>query len=141
MIDSEPGRKLVLELPQDPAHLAIARLFAGSTARIFGVAEADARDVKTAVSEACLLVLAGASPVDGAAVEIRVTPAVGELAFEVRRRGDASTAPPQTGPDVYEPTDLARQIILGLFEEADIASDGSWTTKVTFRVPATMAGR
>ncbi|HXF36079.1 MAG TPA: ATP-binding protein [Actinomycetota bacterium] len=134
--DREPEGTFVLELPDDPAFVATARLFAGALARHFGCQEDTVQDVKLAVSEACTAAVAdrGTAPVrleaaaEGAVLRFDVCCLEGPPGRPAA--GDARTAHLERP---IGPTGV--QLIGALFADAATVHDPDGTAHITFSVP------
>jgi anti-sigma regulatory factor (Ser/Thr protein kinase) len=129
----EPNHEAAIEIPAEPAYVATARMFGTALARHFGVAEPTIEDLKLAISEACAVFIRGApsdGPVlvraeaDGARLRFRVSGA----ALVLERTGD-DTPTPSTLPAV-----LGMELILALFADAELSTDGG-ETGITFSMP------
>jgi hypothetical protein len=135
--DREPEGTFVLELPDDPAFVATARLFAAALARHFGCDEDTVQDVKLAVSEACTAAVAdrGTAP-----VRLEAAAEGGALRFDVCCL-EGPTGRPAAGGDARTarlerpigPTGV--QLIGALFADAATVQDADGTARIRFSVP------
>ena len=96
MIPSGVAAASTLELANDPALLATARLFAASAARAAGCREDVAEDIRLAVSEACAAAMRRHPGADGH-VTIRLE--MSDESLEITVSGDTRPSPEIAGPD------------------------------------------
>jgi serine/threonine-protein kinase RsbW len=135
---------LRLAIPPDAGYIAMARMFAGSVARHYGVDEDVVEDVKVAVSEACTnSVKAHHDSGTTEPIELRARALDGGLTFEIVDSGkgidtalqtaiDESAATPAAG--LYEGS-LGLTLIRSLFPGAEILRNDDRGTTVRFVVP------
>lgn len=134
---------LALEIPADPEQVRTARLFAGSTARHFGLDEETVEDLKVAISEAVTNAIRAHSDADVDA-PIRITAVVDDAAlrFDVVDQGRAIVPPANDEIDYTPPTGLGAStlgmvVISSLFPSVEItpnAGEGS-TVSITIERP------
>jgi anti-sigma regulatory factor (Ser/Thr protein kinase) len=123
------GAASTLELANDPALLATARLFAASAARAAGCREEVAEDVRLAVSEACAAAMR-LVPAGDAHVTIRLE--LSDDALRVTVSGDAGSPADAGGPDDVD-------LVKALFPDAAEARAGG-RSELHFSAPRERTG-
>ena len=132
--------ELVLTVPAEAPYVGMARLFAASAARTFGIDEEVIEDIKLAISEATTSVVMTAS---SGVISIAATRTDVGLTYEVRHDGGVGSSVSQEPPsadgfDTETARDLGLRIIRALFptpleDEGDV--DPS-TLRFSVDVPA-----
>jgi anti-sigma regulatory factor (Ser/Thr protein kinase) len=128
------GDRFALELPNDPAFVATARLFASSLARHFEIDENIVEDLKLAISEACKRALAAKD--EHRRLSVSAAKDNGRLVFEIPQ-GDL---PPPVQEDTPTPSNqqmaagLSLELISALFDDAEMATDAEGLPVVRFSV-------
>jgi anti-sigma regulatory factor (Ser/Thr protein kinase) len=130
------GERFALELPNDPAFVATARLFASSLARHFEIDEDVVEDLKLAISEACKRALAAKD--EHRRLSVSAAKDNGRLVFEIPQ----GAMPPLAEEDTPTPSNqqmaasLSLELISALFDDAEMATDADGQPVVRFSVPS-----
>jgi len=143
--DAETGSvDLALEIAADPEQVRTARLFAGATARHFGLDEEVVEDLKVAISEAVTNAIRShaAAGVD-APIRVTATAGVSSIRFDVIDRGASMVLSTPAGEADYTPpmgigeSTLSMVVISALFPSVEIAqgSDGGATVSIVIDRP------
>ena len=133
---------LALEIDVDPEQVRTARLFAGATARHYGLDEETVEDLKVAISEAVTNAIRShvAAGMDDP-ILVRATADAAAVRFDVVDRGstNAIAATPAEGGDYTPPAGLGAStlgmvVISALFPSVEITPDGDGGATISIRI-------
>lgn len=133
--------ELALSIPADPEQVRTARLFAGATARHFGLDEETVEDLKVAISEAVTNAIRAHTDA-GTDEPIRVLATAGadSIRFDVVDRGAAAAARTVIADGDYTPpvgfgdSTLGLLVISSLFPRVEFTPNPDGGTTVSIRI-------
>jgi len=133
--------ELALSIPADPEQVRTARLFAGATARHFGLDEETVEDLKVAVSEAVTnAIRAHAEAGTDEPIRVLATAGPDSIRFDVVDRGPASGARTPVADAAYTPpaglgdSTLGLVVISALFPAVEFTPNPGGGTTVSIRM-------